>query len=195
MSRREEVDQALDAAMRHSYTQEEYTEAIDTIARNLADEIDALREENERLDRKRLENALAARRYLKKAHEERAAYAVLLESHEIILDALTESDDKLAAAIDRDERFDCLAAENADLRRELDELSREIVAAHFANATLEKLREVVPEGRMQCLKCDSTIDPNYLGCGDWRCEDCERELSQFDIIDAFRDILYPKETA
>jgi len=40
---------------------------------------------------------------------------------------------------------DRLAAENADLRRELDELSREIVAAHFANATLEKLRDVVPE--------------------------------------------------
>jgi hypothetical protein len=174
MSRREEVDQALSVIDWKYDDYEGNWYAVLPLARTLADEIDALREENERLDRKRLENALAARRYLGKLHEERAAYAVLLESHEIILDALTESDDKLKAVIDRDERFDCLAAENADLRRELDELSREIVAAHFANATLDALRDVVRE-----------YDDEWQ---DWEPGDLRR------LIIAAHAILYPKET-
>jgi DNA-directed RNA polymerase specialized sigma54-like protein len=122
MSRRDEVEAEIQSR-RESNRFISATER-NNLARTLAAEIDALRTENERLDRKRLENALAARRYLGKLHEANAT---------------------LKAAIDRDERFDCLAAENADLRRELDELSREIVAAHFANATMEKLREAVPE--------------------------------------------------
>jgi len=95
---------------------------------------------------------------------------------------------------------DCDAYENqiADLEEERDAavefahtVEREFAAA---TATLDRLCDVVPEGRMQCLKCECNADPQYLGGGDWRCEDCERELSHFDVISAIRAILYPKET-
>lgn len=84
---------------------------------------------------------------------ERAAYAALLESHELILDALTASD-----------------------------------------STLEKLREVVPTDRVQCTKCPSALDAYYLGCGEFKCEDCKRDFSLFDLINTLRAILYPTET-
>jgi chromosome segregation ATPase len=144
VSRREEVEADIER-IRDAPDNDYYDmwHAAILMVRTLADEIDALRAN---------------------LHEERAAYAVLLESHEIILDALTESDDTL------DERFDCLAAENADLRRELDELSREIVAAHFANATLEKLREVVQSD-------------------EW----CYAKHTDSGQMECIEDILYPKE--
>lgn len=39
---------------------------------------------------------------------------------------------------------DRLAAENAELRKRIAEIATEMVADHYANATLDKLREVVP---------------------------------------------------
>jgi sirohydrochlorin ferrochelatase len=79
MSRREEVDQALSVIDWKYDDYEGNWYAVLPLARTLADEIDALRTENERLDRKRLENALAARRYLGKLHEATATLDRLRE--------------------------------------------------------------------------------------------------------------------
>lgn len=60
-------------------------------------DIDELRAENERLDRKRFENAHAARRYLSKLAAANAAYAQLVIDYEQVLADLEQSDATLDA--------------------------------------------------------------------------------------------------
>ena len=112
-----------------------------------------------------------------------------------------ESAESLCAAHNAD--IDALEAEIAELRKLVQDYQRHGVIIDdmedrerdaelaAANATLEKLREVVPSDCVQCTKCPSTLDAYYLGCGEFKCEDCQKDFSLFDLIEKLRAILYP----
>jgi hypothetical protein len=119
------------------------------------------------------------------------------------------TDDFMAAHIESlTAERDRLAAENAELRAERDiaikcygeykarirERSKIVDAQRAAaNATLDKLREVVPKGTRWCSDCEKMTlpdadDPDF-------CAECEGEDVWIrGVLVDIHDVLYPKET-
>lgn len=107
------------------------------------------------------------------------------------------------------ERLVALDAENAELRKQCAafhaEANDHYLASLAANATLDRLRDLLPEGGVWCYACNRAtvpiwgeepyrhIDPKYKQMKTtFRCSICKRETHAKDsCVDTLRDILYP----
>jgi len=69
-----------------------------------------------------------------------------------------------------------------------------IVSMHNRLATkINRIKKIVGRGEETCCPhCNHTSEHNYLGCGEFRCVDCERSFEWADIVDRVHNVLWPK---